>query len=317
MEQPKLSIIIPVYNAEKYLNACIGSILSQSFRDFEIILVNDGSTDGSGAICDSFTIKDKRIKVFHKENGGVSSARNLGLDHALGEWIYFIDADDDINLSCLDFLSTRSLTGIDVVQFGFKTVEENKPDKEQLPLETKEFKDLDEFYNSGSLKNYTLWIHLIRRSIISDHNIRFNTSIKYAEDLEFVICALSVSRRVMTISIIGYHYYIRGNSAMARAFSYNNAKNHLIVAANILDFYEDLNLVKGIFFRSRIEYMIKSFFSFSARAGKLNAQNFKRDIDSHLKSYSYKNILGLKFYYLIRFFPFLYLNMIRFKGNKK
>lgn len=93
---PKVSIIVPVYKAEKYLNRCIDSILAQTFTDWELLLIDDGSTDRSGDICDEYAKKDTRIRVFHKENGGVSSARNLGLDSAQGEWVTFIDADDYI-----------------------------------------------------------------------------------------------------------------------------------------------------------------------------------------------------------------------------
>lgn len=91
---PKISIIVPVYNTERYLSKCIDSILSQSFTDFELLLINDGSLDYSGAICDQYAANDSRVTVFHKENGGVSSARNLGLDNARGEWVTFVDSDD-------------------------------------------------------------------------------------------------------------------------------------------------------------------------------------------------------------------------------
>jgi glycosyltransferase involved in cell wall biosynthesis len=94
MNIPLFSIIIPVYNADKYLSKCIDSIISQTFTDFELVLINDGSSDNSGMICEEYAKKDSRIHTFHKENGGVSSARNLGLDKANGEWITFVDADD-------------------------------------------------------------------------------------------------------------------------------------------------------------------------------------------------------------------------------
>ena len=97
----KISIIVPVYNCEKYIEECVSSILAQSFSDFELILVNDGSKDGSGALCDVLALSDARIRVFHKENGGAASARNLGLDNAKGEFIAFMDADDT---ACPDFL---------------------------------------------------------------------------------------------------------------------------------------------------------------------------------------------------------------------
>ena len=89
-----ISIIIPVYNAASYLDKCIESILHQKYKDFELLLINDGSTDNSGDICDAFALKDNRISVFHQQNQGVSAARNLGIEQAKGEWLQFIDSDD-------------------------------------------------------------------------------------------------------------------------------------------------------------------------------------------------------------------------------
>lgn len=94
METPQISIVVPVYNVEKYLERCIDSILAQTFTDFELLLINDGSKDSSGLICDKYAEKDSRIRVFHKENGGVSRARNLGISNARGRWLCFIDSDD-------------------------------------------------------------------------------------------------------------------------------------------------------------------------------------------------------------------------------
>lgn len=94
MNTPLISIIIPVYKAEKYLHCCVDSVLAQSFTNFELILIDDGSPDNSGTICDEYAKQDRRIKVFHQENQGVSAARNLGIEQAKGEWIAFIDSDD-------------------------------------------------------------------------------------------------------------------------------------------------------------------------------------------------------------------------------
>ena len=102
MDNPKISVIVPVYNVEQYLPRCIDSILAQTFTDFELLLIDDGSTDNSGKICDEYAKKkDTKIRVWHKENGGVSSARNMGLDFAKGEYIQFIDSDDFIEKICL------------------------------------------------------------------------------------------------------------------------------------------------------------------------------------------------------------------------
>lgn len=101
-----ISIIVPVYNTEKYLSACLDSILTQSFTDFELLLVDDGSTDKSGEICDEYAQKDSRIRVFHKENGGVSSARNLGIEEAVGDYLHFVDADDIVLSGAYEYLNT-------------------------------------------------------------------------------------------------------------------------------------------------------------------------------------------------------------------
>ena len=110
-----ISVIVPVYNAEKYLHRCIDSILAQTFTDFELLLINDGSKDNSGAICDEYAAKDSRVRVFHKENGGASSARNLGLDNAKGEWITFVDSDDTLQQNALCVLCKSLTSSVDAV----------------------------------------------------------------------------------------------------------------------------------------------------------------------------------------------------------
>lgn len=113
MNNPKISVIVPVYNVEKYLRRCIDSILAQTFTDFELLLIDDGSKDNSRDLCDGYAMKDERVRVFHKKNGGVSSARNLGLDNAKGEWVSFVDADDYLdNCYYSNFLSFHDISDI-------------------------------------------------------------------------------------------------------------------------------------------------------------------------------------------------------------
>ena len=118
----KISVIIPIYNAGKYLHRCIDSILSQSYCNLEILLIDDGSTDASGYICDEYAKKDSRVKVFHKENGGASNARNTGLDHCTGEWISFVDADDYLLPETFIEGLFNELKGVsyDVIEFPFE-----------------------------------------------------------------------------------------------------------------------------------------------------------------------------------------------------
>ena len=123
---PKISIIVPVYNVEKYLNRCIDSILNQTLEDIELILVDDGSKDGSGQICDEYAVKDCRVRVFHIENGGPAKARNLGIIHAIGEYIGFVDSDDYIESSMYERLYSRAMiNNSDVVMCGYNIVTED------------------------------------------------------------------------------------------------------------------------------------------------------------------------------------------------
>lgn len=124
---PKISIIVPVYNVELCMRKCIDSILAQTFKDFELILVNDGSTDGSGKICNEYSLKDKRIRIINKENGGLSSARNAGIKAALGEFLGFVDSDDYISPDMYNFLFTLlNKTHADVASCGLYNCYANK-----------------------------------------------------------------------------------------------------------------------------------------------------------------------------------------------
>ena len=112
---PLVSVIVPVYNAEKYLEDCVNSILSQILDDFELLLIDDGSTDSSGTICDSYKIRDSRVRVFHKKNGGVTSARRLGVEKSLGEWISFVDSDDIVKSDYCDVLIREIENDVDII----------------------------------------------------------------------------------------------------------------------------------------------------------------------------------------------------------
>lgn len=176
---PKVSVIIPVYNAEKYLRECIDSVLAQTFVDFEVLLINDGSTDGSGKICDEYAKKDKRIKVFHQENGGVSSARNLGLDNAKGEWITFVDSDDWIGENYFKCLSDSFNEKVDLIFLNYTKTNNTK--NVVFPIKT--------LYKNHFLKLYTIhphffspWAKFFKRKIIVNNHLRFDEKLDYGED---------------------------------------------------------------------------------------------------------------------------------------
>ena len=219
-----LSIIIPVYNTEAYLPACIDSILSQSFSDFEVLLIDDGSKDGSGSICDAYAAKDSRIRVFHKANGGVSSARNLGLEHAAGEWIYFVDSDDEVLPGGLQTMINSISDDVDIVLAGYERYDENgrvfyRIDERIITLLDKR-ESLSTLYEAHG-KYYEFltygWIRLLRNSIIQSHHLRFDIQLKNKEDTLFLVqyvCQSNGVTRFDTTPV--YRYNERRDSAMGR-----------------------------------------------------------------------------------------------------
>ena len=174
--KPVVSFIVPVYKAEKYLHRCIDSILKQSFADFELILVDDGSPDKCGDICDEYAQKDKRIKVIHKENDGTSDARNVALDCAIGEYICFVDSDDYIHEDLLkDNLEKMIVAGADLIIFNYAEVFENKVN-ERLKVRSAEYDRLWYFAKAPVMVVCKLY-----KSCIWD-NLRFPVGLKHEDD---------------------------------------------------------------------------------------------------------------------------------------
>lgn len=188
---PKISVIVPVYKVEKYLPKCIDSILQQIFTDFELLLIDDGSPDNSGKICDEYAIKDSRIRVFHKKNGGVSSARNLGLDNAKGEWISFIDADDWISSDFLSFDHEEA----DVIQKSYQTISQSGKIIAINHLHSNIInskKSLYKFYVNK--RNNALWDKIIAKKLIG--NRRFDINVKIGEDFLFFSRSYTIHQHI-------------------------------------------------------------------------------------------------------------------------
>lgn len=223
----KISIIIPIYNAGLFLHKCLESIQNQTFTDYEVWLIDDGSTDQSGAICDLFATKDNRFHVLHKQNNGVSSARNTGLKYAQGEWICFIDADDSVNENYLSTLVQHIGTQNDILIIqGYNTI---------LPNNKCLFKDFsNRLYESTDIhlafKDLNInrcgfpFAKLYNADIIRQHHIRFIESIHYAEDVMFMLTYLCHCSAIQTIEGRNYNYYIRNNipSLSQRIFSFES-----------------------------------------------------------------------------------------------
>lgn len=202
----KVTVIVPVYNAEKYLDQSIQSVLNQDCKDFELILINDGSNDGSGDICDVYAAKDKRVKVFHKTNGGVSSARNLGIENAAGEWITFIDADDYISTNYFKVLESETVP--DMILQGFTFVEQCHV----IKYITYHFEELvlEEFLTKYHVYPYfsSSWSKFYKRGILQRHKIRFEELLTFGEDTLFNLNYLRFCKLIATSGLSCYCYRI-------------------------------------------------------------------------------------------------------------
>ena len=204
MKMPLISIIVPIYNAETYLPRCVDSILAQTFGDFELLLVNDGSRDGSLDICQRYAAKDGRVRVIDKPNGGVSSARNLGLESASAEWVMFADADDWIELNTLE-LAVPYIGKCDIVRLAWVA---------HMPDEVKNKRVMNAETPDQLLRQLlrrrtklAIWGTLIHRDLFTLNDIRFDASYNYAEDWLALLRVVCRCKSVKTLpEAFVYHY---------------------------------------------------------------------------------------------------------------
>ncbi len=201
-----ISVIVPVYNSEKYLYRCIESITAQTYKNLEIILVDDGSTDNSGTICDDFAEKDERVKIIHKENGGVSSARNTGLKSFTGDYLTFIDSDDYVDENYIEILYNNMSEGIDIVISMFKHLNSDlKLEKTVNYCCEKQIVYIDNNFDFNEKKvNYTVWGKLFKRSLLK--GLYFSETIYFGEDSLFCASAMIKSSSVKYIPDCCYNY---------------------------------------------------------------------------------------------------------------
>lgn len=231
-----ISVIIPVYNAGAYLQKTIDCLLKQTTKDYEVILINDGSTDNSLSICNNIASRDNRFKVINKENGGASAARNDGLRSANNELITFIDADDEISDNYLFALlsSYNNYSSPDLIIQGLIQVFPTHKKKFQL----EEFcYDLENnaglFFDKVFLNDFSgPYCKLFKRSIIENNDIVFNSNIIYAEDFDFLLNYLRYCKTVVTSNVINYFYFMRNDSVSAKNYPFEKELNGLEVLSD-------------------------------------------------------------------------------------
>lgn len=254
----EVTVIIPVYNAEQYLEECVQSVLKQNFTDFELVLVNDGSSDRSGALCETYASADHRVRVFHQKNGGVSSARNLGIANAKGKWVTFIDADDYISPNYFDVLTVNS--NADLIMQGLIYLKEGIEIKHiryrEEELEFEKFLSKYDVYPEYS----SSWSKFFKRSILQKYEITFNMQLKFGEDTLFNLQYLWYCRSIFTADTLNYHYRILESGLSNSGYLY---KHDLLLYRELKNQLEKYNNKK--FYKKSIkialERLSKSIFN--------------------------------------------------------
>lgn len=240
MNQSVVTIILPVYNAEKYLDRCIESLLNQAYKNLEILLIDDGSTDHSAEICRRYSQKDARIQYIRQSNKGVSAARNLGLENSSGEFVAFVDADDMLRPNAIEAMMAATHENTDLVIGSYERFRCGTG--QHVVNSSREFshKDIrDEFAELDKLIDFP-WGKLFRRSVISDNNLTFDKNIPYGEDHIFNIAFCCCARSVNVIGDVVYRYRLGG---MASSVKYHPNMHQFSYA--MLEAYENFGTEVG------------------------------------------------------------------------
>ncbi len=242
---PKFSIIVPVYNVENYIKKCVDSILAQSFSDFELILVDDGSPDRCPEICDEYEKKDPRIKVFHIKNSGPSEARNFGINAAVGEYCWLVDSDDCISSDALEKIYPYANGENDIINIGYicyadgKEPDFNSPGSKYKHSGTADKKTVCSFMNSACSSHLLpfAWRYIFKLKFLKENKISFNNDLRFAEDSVFNTEALLQAEKVFFAEICVYGHCSRLNSLSQKCDNDFNIDflNYCILYDNLRD----------------------------------------------------------------------------------
>ncbi len=273
----KVSVIVPVFQVELFLEKCIKSIIQQSYRNIEVILVDDGSTDNSPMICDEFAQQDDRIRVVHQKNGGVSSARNAGIDLMQGDCCCFIDGDDYLDESYISsMLHTMQEKSVDMVCCGCWRENLNGDilweRKTDITQSFDQKGSILELFTPTSFVGWP-WNKLFKTSIIKEYNIRFNENIKYCEDEIFVLTYLLHSKNTCYVKEQLYHYMENNMSANMKIYTEKKFDIRCLdrqkadeISASLVSSLNDKeieNVVKARAFTSNMATLSKMFMAYS------------------------------------------------------
>lgn len=332
-----ISVIVPVYNVEKYLDRCVESVLNQTYKDFELLLVDDGSPDECPRLCDEWAKKDERIKVFHKSNGGLSSARNYGLDRAKGDYIAFVDSDDFVHPDYLNLLySALTQADADVAICDYINFKEN----DVINYEKEKTEAFEEYNNIAIFQKYeevdlvVAWNKLYKKNIFA--NVRFPIG-KIHEDEGTHYKCLYQSKKTVVIKNVLYYYFFNDNGISKRPFSLSNlAKIEFVIEK--AGFFKEKARIDSRFVplvRFAYQQAVSGFYSMTVENRNFDFEHektskaTKKELKKILKKYkvyplNYKYLDLYEFYFgkhsvmlKTRYFFYKLKNWFKFKTTKK
>lgn len=331
MPNTLISIVVPVYKAEQYIKKCIDSIIVQTYTKWELLLVDDGSPDNSGIICDEYAAKDSRIKVFHKANGGVSSARNCGIEKAVGDFLCFIDSDDYVSKTFLyDFYFENF--NIDLYVQGYKIVKKNQILKiHRFEKREQEVVSFVPFFIEAESQNIinSPVCKLFNTLIIKKNKIRFDINTSYGEDHIFVLTYLFFTRNIYISKACSYYYIYHDNESLTR-------RN--VPYEELVYYTKRIFELQNLLCKSQVKVIddrISSVINIRLYSNILRTINYLFSANKHLKDYEIvKNeydalvcsFVGMKLYQkllllILKYFPvsisfYIYKKIINYKNGQ-
>lgn len=306
----KFSIIIPIYNSDKYLKECLESIMNQNYDKYEVILINDGSKDNSKKICEKYCELNNRFKLINQENNGVSSARNNGIKEAKGDLILFIDSDDILEENALSFI-LDDFKQNDMLCFGYSILFKDHKNSVLCDQIIKDKKEIEKRILLNDKIGGYLWNKCFKASIIKDNNILFDENLHYCEDLIFVMNYLKYCNNLMYINKILYMYRMRKSSV---SYNFFNKKNVSLLNSYkiLIDNVNDKKIVSKLKYNYLLNYYkLKKFISKDFWIDKDIIKNEKNILKN--ANLSKKELF---IFYLVKHFNLLY-RFLRSEKSKK
>lgn len=308
----KISIIVPIYNSSNYLNKCVDSLIDQTYRDIEIILVNDGSTDDSLEICNYYKSNDNRIVIINKKNGGLSDARNVGLDISSGNYVLFVDSDDYIELNtCEKFVDVIKDNKVDILSGNARRIDGNNIMLINHSLAiTDKLVTGNEFLKNelqNNSMNMAAWLNIYNTNFLKSNKLYYKKGIFHEDEL-FTPQAFLKAQNVMSINITFYNYIIRKNSITTKANQIKNAKDILYICKTLEKIYLNLENDK---LKKYLNNHIVNLYLNIFQVARLYKKKYKYLVDRNLlknKGYTRLNKIRVKLfcispklYYFINF----------------